>query len=1083
MVTQSLLEGFNRSTYGKNEKDGERVLKNDLISDFNYEGDTEKIVLTSSVISEDLYSQYSCKLDIDKNNKEVIFSHCSCSTFDKKGSKSGYCCKHLVATFYKFINLLKEDSSIKDELGLIEAKEELIEKTESSILDLLLGEDKKKDKLKFEVILNKIQWTGKLGAEFKIGLEGMKSNKLYTLKDIDAFLVALYNRISIPYGKDFIFNIKEQKLTTSAKRLIKFIELLKEIDLSSNSFRKVNEKLVSGKQIIIPKALLREFMTIIKDFRVYLGNGFYSRIIETEILKENIPLQLNLKDLGNLIKLEALNGIPQGLNDSNDVFLFNTTIYIPPYEQIEGLSPYLEVFNHGNSIFFTRNEEERVLRELIPSMKKISHSIELSKTLSDKVVISPVSFKFYFDKSDDIYLTLKVCYDKYEFNYFHTLKDKVIYRDTYKEDKVIRKLRELGFEQVNDKFMFFKDDEYVFKFFKEDILELHEYGEIFYSDKFTGIKNFSSNSFKGEIKKGKYDYFEFKFKLGDISEDETSNILRAFRESKKFYKLSNGEFLDLEEIELTKLLKLIDSLNEDKNINENTIEFNKNKGIYVEDYLQDNELTYVKGRRGLKSLKTTLGKLKGKEFPVPDCINANLRDYQKIGYSWLKTLDYLGFGGILGDEMGLGKTLQTITFIASNEKTLSLIVAPTSLIYNWYKEFKKFAPNIKVGILHNNRSDREDILKNRDKYDVLITTYNLIKRDIDLYTDIEFDYCILDEAQNIKNEASQNAKSIKSIKSKNRFALTGTPIENSLMELWSIFDFVMPGYLYDKKKFATRYHRRLEEDECLIDDLNRLIKPFILRRYKKDVIKELPDKIETRLVVPLKDEQLKVYSTYVKYIEDIIEKKVQDDEFSKSKIEILSYITKLRQICLDPSIVMDSYKGGSGKIEALLETVSQSIDGGHKIIVFSQFTSVLSNISKAFKENDISHYYLDGSTPIKTRNKLVDDFNNDNTSVFLISLKAGGTGLNLTSADIVIHFDPWWNPAVEDQATDRAHRIGQKNVVEVIKMISEGTIEEKIVSLQEEKNNLIDKVVGKDVKLGENLSNLNEEDILSLFKR
>ena len=1083
MLKQALIEGFNKSTYGKNEKDGERIFKNDLISDLNFEGDNEKIVLTSSVISEDLYSQYSCKLDIDKRNKEVVFSHCSCNTFEKKSSKNGYCCKHLVATFYKFINSLEEDPSIKDELGLTEAKEELVKKTESSILDLLLGEEKKKDKIKIEVILNKIQWTGKLGAEFKIGLEGMKSSKLYTLRDIDSFLVALYNRISVPYGKDFIFNIKEQRLTSSSKRLIKFIELLKEIDLSSNSFRKVNEKLVSGKQIVIPKALLREFMTIIKNFRVYLGSGFYSRLIETEILEENIPLPMNLRDLGNLIKLEAPRGIPEALNDSNDVFMFDTTIYLPSYEQIEGITPYLEAFNHGNSIFFTRDEEERVLRDLIPSMQKVSDDIELSNTLSNKVVISPVSFKFYFDKSDDIFLTLKVCYDKYEFNYFHNLKDKVIYRDTNTEQKVILKLRELGFEEVNDTFRFFKDDDYIFKFFKEDILELHEYGEIFYSDRFTGIKNLSSNSFKGEVKKGKYDYFEFKFKLGDINEDETANILRAFRDSKKFYKLSTGEFLDLEEIELNKLLKLLDSLNEDNDINENTIEFNRNKGMYVEDYLQDNEITYVKGRRGLKSLKTTLGKLKGKEFPIPDNINANLRGYQKVGYSWLKTLDYLGFGGILGDEMGLGKTLQTITFLASNEKTLSLIVAPTSLVYNWYKEFKKFAPDIKVCILHSNREEREYILKNREKYDVLITTYNLIKRDIDLYKDIKFDYCILDEAQNIKNPSSQNAKTIKSIKAGNKFALTGTPIENSLMELWSIFDFVMPGYLYDEKKFATRYHRRLEEDEYLIEDLNRLIKPFILRRYKKDVIKELPDKIENKLIVPLEDEQLKVYSTYVKYVEDIIEKKVKDQEFSKSKIEILSYITKLRQICLDPSIVMEDYKGGSGKIDALLETVIQSIDGGHKILVFSQFTSILRNISKLFKEKEISHYYLDGSTPIKIRNKLVDDFNNDETSVFLISLKAGGTGLNLTSADVVIHFDPWWNPAVEDQATDRAHRIGQKHIVEVIKMISEGTIEEKIISLQEEKKNLIDKVVGKEIELGENISNLDENDILSLFKK
>ena len=244
---------------------------------------------------------------------------------------------------------------------------------------------------------------------------------------------------------------------------------------------------------------------------------------------------------------------------------------------------------------------------------------------------------------------------------------------------------------------------------------------------------------------------------------------------------------------------------------------------------------------------------------------------------------------------------------------------------------------------------------------------------------------------------------------------------------------------------------------------------------------ELPDKIENRLIVPLDDEQLKVYSTYVKYIQDIIEKKVQDDEFSKSKIEILSYITKLRQICLDPSIVMDDYKGGSGKIDALLETVVQSIDEGHKILVFSQFTSVLSNISKVFKENEVSHYYLDGSTPIKTRNKLVEDFNKDDTSVFLISLKAGGTGLNLTSADIVIHFDPWWNPAIENQATDRAHRFGQKNVVEVIKLISKDTIEEKILLLQEDKKELIESLMDEKEMDGKKFKRLSEDEILNLL--
>ncbi|PRR81337.1 DEAD/DEAH box helicase [Clostridium vincentii] len=1084
MIKQALIEGFKKSTYGKKDHAAHRILKNDLISNIKYDSNEDCIYVLSSVISEELYSQYSCKLDIDRFSKEVLFTSCSCVDFEKSSSKQrGYCCKHLTATFYKFILDLDEELDLKDRLNMQEPKERLIAATESSILDFLLGNDKKIHEVKLEVVINRISWSGKIAAEFKIGLKGMKSNKLYSLKDIDGFLVAINNNIPITYGKDFVFNIKEQGLNIKDKKIIEFIELLKEIDFSSSSYKKVNEKLVLGKQITIPKALLRQFMNIICHHRVYLGSGFYSRQLETEIINGPIPFPMKLKEVGNMLKLEAVRGVPEALSDIGDIYLYDTIIYLPPDNQMEGLTPYIEAFNHGNTIFFTKAEEDRVLRELIPSIQKVTGEIELSTRLSNKVVIAPAKFKFYFDKDEEIHLTLKVLYDKYEFNYFDTYEEKVIYRDKNAEDKVLMKLRELGFESVNDKFIFFKDEEHIFSFFKDQVKDIQELGEVYYSDRFTGIKTFHDGAFKGDVKKGKYDYFEFKFKLGDIPKEENAYILNAFRDSKKYYRLKSGEFLDLEEIEMKKFLKLLDSLEKDNNLEENVLNFHKSKGIYLEDYLEDEEIKYVKGRRGLKALKNSLNDLKNTNFILPDDINANLRNYQKDGYYWLKTLDFLGFGGILGDEMGLGKTLQTITFLASNKGKSTLIVAPTSLVYNWNNEFKKFAPTMKIAILNGSKNDREDLLRSTQKYDAYITTYNLLKRDADIYETIEFDYCILDEAQNIKNPSSQNAKTAKGIKATRKFALTGTPIENSLMELWSIFDFIMPGYLYNEKRFAARYHRRLEEEDVIIEELTRLIKPFILRRYKKDVIKELPDKIEKNLIVPMDEKQLVVYTTYAKYAQELIENKVKDDEFKKSKIEILSYITKLRQICLDPSVVMDNYDGGSGKIDALLETVIQGIDEGHKILVFSQFTSVLKNIAKRFKENDVTFTYLDGSTPSKLRGKLVEDFNEDNTSVFLISLKAGGTGLNLTSADIVIHFDPWWNPAVEEQATDRAHRIGQRKVVQVIKMIAEGSIEEKIVDLQEQKKLLIDKVVGGKVDLGGSLSSLQENDILSLFSK
>lgn len=1090
MIRRAFLEGFRKTAKGNNEEKGNRVLKNDLISELNItkesEDNNDKIVILSSVISENLFSEYSCKMDIDKNSKDILFTHCSCADFQNHESKKNYCCKHLVASFYEFLNKLDNNKELKLSLGLQEENVgKIIRSTEGSILDFLLQNNKLKKSIVIQVIINKISWSNKICAEFKIG---ESNKKVYSIKDIDGFLIALSNNIPIKYGKDFEFSLKTHKLNLNQKKLIRFINMLKDMDLNS-SFKKTNEKLVSGKHIIIPKALIKEFFTSIKSLRVYLGANFYSRLIETEILNCPIPFPLNLKKIGNMIKLEAERGMPEKLGGSDEVYLYNTSIYLPDEMQIESIMPYLEAFSHGNTIFFSENEEERILKDLIPSMQRATSHVTMSKSLSERVVFAPVKFKFYFDKrisknDNDIILNLKVSYDKYEFNYLDNFTEKVIYRDSERESKVIKIIRQFGFEPVNDVFMLFKDESYIFEFFKSDVKELQDIGEVYYSDRFTGIKKINKSSFKGDIKKGKYDYFEMKFEIDDIPYEETYKILQAFRDSKKYYRLKSGDFLDLEEIEMRKFLKLLDTLNDKDEINDNIISFNKNKGYYVADYLEEQDINYLDGSSELLSLRDSIKKIKNTTFKTPENLIGELRSYQVFGYNYLKTLDSLGFGGILGDEMGLGKTLQTISFIISNKQAKTLIVTPTSLIYNWLNEFNKFTKDVKICSLIGSKSERRTYLRDIKKYDVYITTYNILKRDIDIYKDMKFTYCILDEAQNIKNPSSQNAKSCKLINAERKFALTGTPIENSLMELWSIFDFIMPGYLYDEKRFRAKYYRKLDEDKVLTDNLNMLIKPFILRRYKKDVLKELPDKIENKLVVPMEKKQKEVYETYVNHVKDIIDKKVKDDEFKSSKIEILSYITKLRQICLHPSVVMDNYKGGSGKFNALMDLLTQSIDEGHKILVFSQFTSILKLIAEMIKKHNISFCYLDGNTPTKTRIKLVEDFNKSNTNVFLISLKAGGTGLNLTSADIVIHFDPWWNPAVEDQASDRAHRIGQKNIVEVIKMVSEGTIEEKILSLQHEKKELINKIIGKDsLDSSVNLTTLSDNELLALFCR
>ncbi|MBU3180762.1 DEAD/DEAH box helicase [Clostridium psychrophilum] len=1073
-----LLQILNEGTSGKNHVRGQRVLNNDLVSSIDITNEDKLICIDGNVISEKLFNEYHTKIEMDAEQKSIFSTFCSCPDFENNEfKKENYCCKHLVATFYKALGdlaknpLLNEDN---DEIGVVQ--------NNSNILSLLLGDEKDKNETKIDVYINKNQWTNNLTAEFKIGLSSMTSSNLYILKDINHFLLAYYNKFPINYSKNFTFNSENQRLDIKDKRLIDFIEMLKTMEGNQGNFNKSKDRYVDGKYVNIPKYLTREFFDIITKHRVFLNEGFFYRPVDTEILYEAPVIDFDLKIIKDNYILKAINGMPISLGEKNDVLLYGSTIYLPNYEFCYKISPYLQIFNEAKVVTMASLDEETILRRLIPELNILSPSVVLSKAIKGKVIMVKSQFNFYFNQQGKIIdLTLKVKYGTYEFNIFEDCTEKIIYRDSKKEDSVITSLKTLGFQEIKNKFYFTRGEDYIFKFFKNDIGKLQKIGEVYYSENFKGIKSLGTKGISGDIKSGKYNYFEMNFKVGDIDPSETTNILRAFRNNLKYYKLQNGEYLDLEELELNKFLKLIDIMAPNGSDN-NHIEISRSKGIFLDSYLDENKIRYIKGKKELNQVRDKLKNIEKLNFKVPVGLNGKLREYQKVGYNWFKTLDYLGFGGILGDEMGLGKTIQAIAFILDGIGSKTLIVAPTSLIYNWISEFEKFAPSLSVVAGNGPKNSRKEIISNIKNYDVIITTYNLLKRDSESYNKLEFDYCILDEAQNIKNPKSQNAIAVKEIKSKTRFALSGTPIENSLMDLWSIFDFIMPGYLYDEKIFSVRYYKKLKETPEILEDLNRLIKPFILRRRKKDVLKELPDKIEKTLLVSLDHEQKKVYKIYANHAMELIENKVKNDEFKNSKIEILSYITKLRQLCLDPTVLMSGYSGGSAKIEALVEHLHKSIDEGHRVLVFSQFTSVLKNIQKRFKVEGISFSYLDGCVASEKRMDLVKDFNKGDNSVFLISLKAGGTGLNLTSADVVIHFDPWWNPAVEEQATDRAHRIGQKNVVSVIKIIAKGTIEEKILSLQEEKKKLVSELMGDELSGGKGFASLSEEDIFGLFE-
>lgn len=440
--------------------------------------------------------------------------------------------------------------------------------------------------------------------------------------------------------------------------------------------------------------------------------------------------------------------------------------------------------------------------------------------------------------------------------------------------------------------------------------------------------------------------------------------------------------------------------------------------------------------------------------------------------------------------MGLGKTVQMLSVIvdyvqnnAIENKRASLVVSPSSLTLNWQNEAEKFTKDLKVLVIRGTLQERKEQIKRINDYDLVITSYDLLKRDIDIYQNMKYDFrfVIADEAQYLKNSNTQNAKCIKRISSDTRYALTGTPIENSLSELWSIFDFIMPGYLFSYRKFRNLYELPIvrDNDKKAMDKLRMLIEPFILRRNKKEVLTELPDKTVTILNNEMLEEQRNIYLSYLAQAKQKLSEEINVNGFERSQMQILAALTRLRQICCHPSLFIDNYKDGSSKLEQCVEIINEAVKGGHKILLFSGYTSMFDILEKELEQRNINYFKLTGSTKVDDRIQLVDEFNqNPDVKVFLISLKAGGTGLNLTGADMVIHYDPWWNLSTENQATDRAYRIGQENNVQVYKLITKNSIEEKIYELQQKKAELVDNMLSTKTSF---VNKLSKEDIMNLF--
>ena len=776
-------------------------------------------------------------------------------------------------------------------------------------------------------------------------------------------------------------------------------------------------------------------------------------------------------------------------------FLMDNILYECDQKFKDTTLKLLQVYrnNFTNRIVFPKAELSSLFSVVFPKVRDKIATDNLSKEETEKYIPKELYVKVYLDYNESGYITadIKFVYGDQEFNPLLEQELKLP-RDIAKEDEVLEIFRKSGFMlEVEKARLILVNEDAIYQFLSIDIENYMKKFEVLATDNFK----------QKEIKKPKIgalgvrienNLLNIDFSNLDFDPSELKEIMEKYHLKKKFHRLKDGSFLNLEENDT---IEFLDSMTSGMDITYKDLEKGElrlpvYRSLYLDRMLENFKEASVTKNEAYQDL---IHKIEDKEFgeecKLPKNLNAELRNYQKTGYEWLKVLNNYGFGGILADDMGLGKTVQLLSVVLDyiqNEKNPKpiMVVCPSSLTLNWQNEIEKFTPDLTSIVIHGGAEERKNQIKSIPNNNIVITSYDLLKRDIETYKEInyEFKFIIADEAQYIKNSNTQNAKAIKEINAQTRYALTGTPIENSLSELWSIFDFIMPGYLFGYRKFKELYEMPIvkDEDKMTMKKLKMLIEPFILRRIKTEVLTELPDKTITVLNNEMQDEQQKIYMSYMQNAKNEAMAEINSKGFEKSQIKILALLMRLRQICCHPSLFLENYKGESSKLNQCVEVIKDAVESGHKILLFSSYTAMFPMIEKELKKENIEYCKLTGQTKVGERIKLVDEFNeNENLKVFLISLKAGGTGLNLIGADMVIHYDPWWNISAENQATDRTYRIGQKKNVQVYKLITKNSIEEKIYELQERKAKLIDNMLSTNETF---LNKLSKEEIMELFK-
>lgn len=925
---------------------------------------------------------------------------------------------------------------------------------------------------------------GRAQVRFKIGTD----RKSYFLKDLVEFYFHMKQNETVAYGKALSFVHSEWSFQRESLLLLSF--LMGAVENELEYFRQYNpyrlETSKKCRELLLTKDELDELMTLYKGKKLtVMGENGWDKNLE--VVEENLQLHLQLEERPEGYQLLLREQVTVLEGRQSLYLLDGGKIYCSDRDYTQDMAPFLrEAGRTGKSIAYLINRRDMpgFCGQLLPYISKWV-KLDTGEVDLEQYTPKPVEAAFSFDVNGEGAVTCeeRLSYGDFSFNPVKGSSVPVkVYRD-YPGEYRIRATVEQYFRYYDlesGMLMLYEEDEIV-RLLESGIDKFMQLGEVYVSEAFKAVKVMAPPKLSMGVSLNG-NMLELTIDSGGLSEKELIELLKNYRLKKKFYRLKKGEFLKIEGTALEAFSEAVDGLKiSSGELMQEKVLIPAYRAMYLENVLSNENIDFKRSKE-FKSLIRTCKNIADSDFEVPEGLVGTLRGYQKTGYRWLRTLSQYGFGGILADEMGLGKTIQIIALLLSVKEKLvkpALIICPASLVYNWESELHRFAPELSVLTISGTIEEREEILKNRKHAQVWITSYDLLKRDLESYDKIEFSYQIIDEAQVIKNHSTQSAKAVKTIRAQYRFALTGTPIENRLSELWSIFDYLMPGYLYSYSSFRQELEVPIvkNEDEQAAVRLRRLLKPFVLRRLKQDVLKELPEKLETVIYSKMGREQQQLYAAYASQIKEKLEKSTPE-EYKEGKLQILAALMRLRQLCCDPGLCYENYEGESAKLNTCMELIEEGLEAGHRFLLFSQFTMMLDRIRKELDKKQIAYFVLTGSTPKQDRVQMAERFNEGETGVFLISLKAGGTGLNLTGADMVIHYDPWWNLAAQNQATDRAHRIGQKNKVTVWKLVARGTIEENIIRLQENKQKLAEQIIGENEN---GLASLSQEELLELL--